>query len=428
MTNCLPLVAMSLAWAACLGASPELYVESKRFLPLSEPNIVQLYVGLNKNDGYRSKVADFHIDFEFAHTMITSDFDCRPETGCRYENDEVVTLVYRNLHVTARRIVIFLGLAHLKPREAVDPPLDQLIAHKALLATTDNLTRNVLGLSPQSTVLEYLDHIYKYKVDTLRLQIFNYPTYRYAIFSNLPTESGKIYEEQPPKVEVFTVNAWVTLTDSNQREQRFTGRACVSNDAPDLALRVDPTNYFNLKAAICTDPEKCEKEDDLDADYDQVQFRVSYGDQNEPGRHTSVVITGEELVTVSETGVLTLRFGKLESMGSKCDLKLEHLFFTNVFISIKACTTNGKKHIALGQVRTKFFNRLGTFSAMCHVTVVVCYLLTVVYIVFSKRKLKKRVTALSYKQLSFCERLTPAKDKEEDAQVREDRTPREQLD
>lgn len=393
--------------AQCQG----LYIESRRYLVLSEKNIIQLYYGLNKNQNYKSKVISVEMDFEFEGVILSSEIECTPEVSCEFQETEKTKLVYRDQTISVQKVTIFLGLAQLKRNEVVNPAIGRLASLHAYLAVDDTLNKNVLGVSPQSPVYEYFDRIYQFKHDTFRIKMFNFPSFRYVIVNNLQNESFRVFEEQPETVKQFTIKAFASIIDGTGREKMFCGRACVRNYEPQLALRLDTKHYVDLLTAICADAENCNHKSNLFPDWEKVAFTLSYGDQNEPTKNQRVVLFGDDLVEVFENGDIKLLFAPIDTVGPKCDMYLEHLFFESVFISIKYSLNDKKKMIALENINPKQFYYLTPFATVCHTLLVCLYSIIIVYIVYSKKQLKKHVNALSYHQLNFSESLTPKPDK-----------------
>lgn len=408
LTTTALFLSLFIAYSSCL------YIESRRYLVLTEKNVIQLYYGLNKNQNNKSKVISVEMDFEYDGVILSSETECTADLNCRFDGNDKTSLSYRGKIINVRKVIIFLGLAQLKGHETVNPPLDRLVSLPAFLAVDDSFDKNILGVSPQSGIYEYLDHIYQFKHETLRIKMFNFPGFRYVTINNLLNESFRIYEEQPTSIQQFTIKTFSSIIDATGSEKSFCARACIRNYDANLALRLNTNHYIDLLTSICKDADDCKHKSNLFPDWEKVALTISYGDQNEPGKSQKVVLFGDDLVEVSENGDIRLLFEPIEVIGPKCDMYLEHLFFESVFISIKYSLSDKKKLIALENINPKQLYYLTPFATICHIVLLCFYVLTIIYIVYSKKQLKSRVTALSYHQLSFCESLKPNNNQKEE--------------
>lgn len=390
--------------------SPEfqpLYIESKRYLPLTEKNIIQLYFGLFGKTQIRSKAVNFEIDFEHSDIILSSETQCESNNYCEYQSYEKYNFIFHGFKLEYYKVTIFLGLANVKPHEITLENIEKVPKIEAKLIVNPFFTKNVIGMNPNSASYLYFNKLYQFKENTLRIKLFNHDNYKYLLISNLIYEYHKVFEEQTPKKDIYEINTWIKTIDTLNRMKHYSAKTCIRNKNPALVFKLEKEYYLDLLASICLNPDTCKQCTDLDEKYTQVKFIISYGDQNEAGKHYEVIVTGNDLVEINEDGTINLLFEELPKDELRCQIELEHLFFKNIFLLLKVDLENEKVMIGLDHANPQFFFLITPFCFWAHVFVLACYVIVLFYILFSKKTVRKRATALSYKNMSFTESFKP---------------------
>lgn len=382
-----------------------LYIQSKLSLPLGEKNVIQLYFGLENTNYALSNIMDFEIDFLFSDVLISSEVECLSDHSCEYVSQEKFSMTYNGQTLSYNKIKIFLGLTKVKPNEVNHETIHAVSSLEAKLIINESFTKNVIGFGPKAIVFSYFVSIYNLRRNEFKMTIFNHDSYKFLVVTNLIQDLPTILEKEPGKSTSYSISSWFKIIDTLGRVTLWCGKACVTNKEPHISLLLQAEHYNALKMAICINEQKCNHLEDLDENFDKVEFVLSYGNQNDPDELQIVSIKGQELVEIDDSLRIRLLFEEHPDQDSNCSVNLEHLYFRNVFLMIKKDAKSGNAYVGVGQMKDKYIHQITNFSLSCHILVVFCYLVGMIYILYSKSKLKNEVNELSYRNLSFSETL-----------------------
>lgn len=244
------------------------YIYQRIKLEFNHENTVQLNYGLN-NETFTSQIPlDFKIDLQWPDVMINAmnsrgcleGDSCAKDINHENKNSNYQTIAYS--YFTAKG---YLGFNRIRPGELdilSTKEIDNYLQLPLQFYSSDQLTANVLGLSPKSNLWKYWESMYHFPSKRINLSIIFKQDQPLMVFdSAIDTEKEILYKVAKNK-DSYQFAAVMNFESAGLTASDTIINVCIANQA-DQTFRIEQKYFHLIKESLCKKPSECAKVSDL---------------------------------------------------------------------------------------------------------------------------------------------------------------------
>lgn len=433
-----------------------MFLESKKYLPLEEGKKINLYPYIDKKSFHIGGPISFFIDFTFKDVLFTRNFSCEEKMSC-YRTGEISDIIYNKEKIKVEKIRLFLGLSKLQSSSFYESDIGKIAVLEAYheIENQSLIFNNIVGLNQQSKYANYISKVYILKENFMKIVYFNFDSFSFLMVSTVNTNYAILHTLQKGENETYEfctdLSVEKELTSfQNKRNIKSQSRQMSPNtlsanntnigDAKVVLIfsnphtRVNSIMRVNMKLSnmsrfhlfdatkdihnqiminLCKDVNHCFTKNDLRQKYEEFSITFDYRDCNDPMWFSETfVIEGKDLIFIDGEGKVDFQFSKMGDAEAVDQMNLFMGFFKEKLISLKFDFSKNKVMFGMSQINFNWFYFATKYSIACCFFVVFMNFVAVVYIIFSKIKMKKTVNRMALENMHFNEHFVAQDTKE----------------
>lgn len=301
---------------------------------------IALHYGMDPELFRSTASLPFHIDIEFNHVLINmNSHECVDEENCHKINEgKRDTHVYNGTSYTYFNATSFLGVNRVRSGEiTVEKSEDIANLYTLPIRFYDNiegLSRNVLGLGPNSPAWEYWKRAYHFPAKHINITLSYNSDNEYMLYNSYINRDNEIMfalendKDKPNQLYMF--KATLTFKSTKINFEGFKNVCLSSKD--NLMMRVSQPILNDLRSELCKEPAHCVKITDLKPN-PEINIGLTMADSLNPERKFNTKLFRNAIYEIEDGNIKWKVEGITPSdYNAECDIILEKEFLKEKYL------------------------------------------------------------------------------------------------